>query len=49
MNVIIYNYCTSLSAILYNNSLLLRSIRVFMDLKNNIHRSLYKAEVNIDF
>ena len=26
--------------ILYNYSLLLRSIRVFMDLKNDIHRSL---------
>ena len=33
---------------LYNYSLLLRSIRVFMDLKNDIHRSL-KASVNIDF
>ena len=26
--------------ILYNYSLLLRSIQVFMDLKNDIHRSL---------
>jgi hypothetical protein len=33
---------------LYNYSLLLRSMRVFMDLKNDIHRSL-EAEVNIDF
>ena len=28
------------AAILYNYSLLLRSMQVFMDLKNDIHRSL---------
>jgi hypothetical protein len=41
-------YIWSLHVIIYNYSLLLRSIRVFMDLKNDIHRSLY-AEMNIDF
>ena len=34
INIIVINI------ILYNYSLLLRSIRVFMDLKNDIHRSL---------
>ena len=38
--VLIYICSTVYSVIIYNYSLLLRSIHVFMDLKNDIHRSL---------
>ena len=39
LNINVYKIMTK-GPILYNYSLLLRSIRVAMDLQNNIHRSL---------
>jgi len=40
MNLNIFPFINELKLILYNYSLLLRSIQVFMDLKNDIHQSL---------